>query len=234
MRVDGSSASTRRFLVGRGWAVSDFPSRSALEGAVAGLWFVDSPRCAPRDERDDDSHEVHFALVSHHMDVETLVHESRTSPKPVRSTRRISAEVDRRRPRLDDHEARPGMAVPTEGPARRDPVLKDMDVGGSRRRHLCAPRTDLALRIDGTESSDPEYRWLHARRWRRQHSTGVHSGAQDNGERSPRQFRSHLSSFSAETVSTTPKAPTSGRSPASAPSARTWPRSPGSPQASLS
>jgi hypothetical protein len=188
----GSSASARRYWLGRRGPTLH---RSLLERAVAGGWLVDSPRCASRNKRNDDSHEVHVSLVSHHMDVETPIHESRTSPKPVRAARGISAQIDRRRPRLDYHEARPGMAVPPKGPARCDPVLKDMDVGGSRRLHACVPRTDLALRIDGTKFSDPEFRWFHARGGRRQDSSGVHGTAQDNGKRSPRQFRSHLSSF---------------------------------------
>src|SRR5881396_2897076 len=97
------------------------------------------------------------------------------------------------------------MAVPPKAPAGRDPVLKDIDVGGSRRLHRCTPRTDLALRFDGTEFSDPEYRRHHARGWRREDSFCVKGSSQDNGKRSQRQSRSHLSSFPDEAAATTRK-----------------------------
>ena len=126
------------------------PRRSAFDRAVCvgGVWFVDSPRCAARSERDHDRDEVHVALVSYQMDLQALVDESLTGSIPVRSARGISAEVDGRCPLFDDHEARPGMTVPPERSARRDPVRKDVEVGNAGDFHRRFPRTDPAGRTE--------------------------------------------------------------------------------------
>src|SRR6266545_7785827 len=108
------------------------------------------------------------------------------------------------------------MAMPSEAPARRDSVGKNMEVGGFRRLHLCAPTTDLALRIEASEGSDPEDRWRHVGWWRRRDGSDVHGDAHGDDEKSRQQFQSHLYSSPDETASTTRMASSSARSAARA------------------
>ena len=102
---------------------------------------------------------------------------------------RIVGHIERRRAGLDDHQARPRMAVPAERRSRLDRVLQHVEIRCALRLEPGLPevrppaRVDVGLRqrVEGLEPPDPECRCDHAgcgRRRRRKGDPAIHSGTQ--------------------------------------------------------
>src|SRR5438093_8766598 len=87
-----------------------------LERAVGGFWLIDLARGAPRDER----HHVHdrfdAPFVADDVNIAARIDEPRPSFDDLARTLRIIGSIQGQRAGLDDHEARPRVRVPAEGP----------------------------------------------------------------------------------------------------------------------
>src|SRR4029453_2095003 len=88
------------------------------------------------------------ALVPDDVHVAAVIDEARPGRDDVRGAGRVVAQVERRGAGLDDDEAGPGVAMPAEGPARRDPNLENLEIRGSLRVDPGLPEVCPGVGID--------------------------------------------------------------------------------------
>src|SRR5215210_1386637 len=99
-----------------------------LERAVARIWFVNPPWRSRRNELDHDIHQVLALLVPEGVHPPGWFEEARAGRNLVRRAGGVVTLVEGRGAGLDDHEARPPVAVPAAGSARRDRHLEHVEV----------------------------------------------------------------------------------------------------------
>jgi hypothetical protein len=131
--------------------------------AHGGCRLVDPAREACRDQGDDDGDGIDVAFVADDVEVVAVVDELRARRDDVRCAGGIVGLVEGRGAGLHDDEAGAGVAVPAEGPARRDRVLQHVEVRGAlgpdsgRLLIGCATGVDVGLgRCVGRYVTDPD------------------------------------------------------------------------------
>src|SRR6266511_1717076 len=152
---------------------------SSSEWAVAGARLADQSRRAGRNELYHDVHQVDTAFVPDDVHIPGWFEETRPGRNHVRRAGRVVTLVEGRGAGLDDHKARPQVAVPAQSPAGLNRDLYDMDVGQALRLDLCLPVAAHGVGLDLVELRHRgERRDRHSRR-------GCRERARDIGDKKP-------------------------------------------------
>src|SRR5206468_6834542 len=147
LRLEPQSAETSASHHSR-WFALGAPN---LERAVTRARLIDPPCGAPRNERRHVHDRVNAALIADEVDIPAVINEPRPRLDDVRRAVGIVSSVERQGAALDDHEARPRVRVPAKGPARRDPVLQDVEIGFTLGVDPGLPAARERLRVDLVE-----------------------------------------------------------------------------------